>query len=60
MPNPSTAAIAIAIPPIVGVGSLCQRSARGGTTAPRAGAVRRTTAQSATDASSETRNASER
>src|SRR5437667_7540889 len=58
--NPRTAAIAIPTPPIVGVGSLCHRSARGGTTAPTDGAIRRTDAQSATDASSEITKASER
>ena len=36
--------IAIATPPIVGVGALCHRSARGGTTAPLAAARRRTMA----------------
>jgi hypothetical protein len=43
----------MAIPPIVGVGWLCQRSARGGTIAPNAGATRRTAAHSASEASSE-------
>ena len=60
MLKPSTAATAIATPPIVGVGSLCQRSARGVTTAPTPGALRRTTAHSATEASSEIANASGR
>ncbi len=36
--NPAMVAAAIAIPPIVGVGAECQRSGRGGTTAPLAGA----------------------
>ena len=40
--------IAIAIPPMVGVGALLHRSGRGGTTAPTTGAIRRTTAPIAT------------
>ena len=48
--NPAIVAAAIAIPPIVGVGARCQRSGRGGTTAPMAGAKRRTTAPSASEA----------
>src|SRR5688500_18019979 len=49
-PNPTAVAAAIAIPPIVGVGARCQRSGRGGTTAPIAGADLRTTAPKATAA----------
>src|SRR5688572_22104495 len=41
-PKPTSVADAMAIPPIVGVGALCQRSGRGGTTAPYPGARRRT------------------
>jgi hypothetical protein len=43
-------AAAIATPPIVGVGLSCHRSARGGTTAPTAGAARRTAPPNATPA----------
>ena len=46
---PASVPSAIAIPPIVGVGVLCQRSGLGGTTAPMAGAVRRTSQPAATD-----------
>src|SRR4029450_6725929 len=49
---------AMATPPIVGVGALCHRSGLGGTTAPTAGAPRRTSAHSDTDASSEISRAS--
>ncbi len=42
--EPTNVAAAIAMPPIVGVGAVCHRSARGGTTAPPAAANRRTTA----------------
>src|SRR6187455_3110292 len=42
-----TVAVTIAMPPIVGVGALCQRSGRGGTTAPKTGARRRTPAPTA-------------
>src|SRR5262245_17838379 len=48
--KPATVPSAIAIPPIVGVGVECHRSGRGGTTAPIAGAQRRTTAPSPTAA----------
>ena len=51
-------AAAMAIPPIVGVGARCQRSGRGGTTAPMVGAKRRTTAPSASDAAVAIRKAS--
>src|SRR5688500_4238368 len=50
IPSAAAVAAAIAIPPIVGVGTRCQRSGRGGTTAPIAGADRRTTAPRATAA----------
>src|SRR5688500_668799 len=50
IPNAAAVAAAIAIPPIVGVGARCQRSGRGGTTAPMAGPERRTTAPTATAA----------
>src|SRR4029077_1103236 len=55
--NDVTVAKTMAIPPIVGVGSLCHRSVRGTTMAPSAGAVRLTTAQNATQASVERTNA---
>src|SRR5262245_17494126 len=56
--NERSVARTIAIPPIVGVGALCHRSVRGTTMAPRAGAVRLTRAQNATQASVERANAS--
>src|SRR4029079_3524410 len=46
--KPAIVPIAIAIPPMVGVGALLHRSGRGGTTAPTTGAIRRTTAPIAT------------
>src|SRR5690349_16704726 len=46
--KPPSVPIAIAIPPMVGVGALLHRSGRGGTTAPTTGATRRTTAPIAT------------
>src|SRR5688572_6396938 len=46
--NPAKVPATIATPPIVGVGAECQRSGRGGTTTPLAGASRRTTAPPAT------------
>src|SRR5262245_9486840 len=46
--KPPSVPIAIAIPPMVGVGALLHRSGRGGTTAPTTGAMRRTTAPIAT------------
>ncbi len=46
--KPAIVAAAMAIPPIVGVGAVCHRSGRGGTTAPLAEAKRRTSAPPAT------------
>ena len=46
--NPVVVPMAMAMPPIVGVGAWCQRSGRGGTTAPIVGAARRTNAPPAT------------
>src|SRR4029079_18738748 len=46
--KPAIVPIAIAIPPMVGVGALLHRSGRGGTTAPTTAAIRRTTAPIAT------------
>src|SRR5687767_6707135 len=45
--KPASVPAAMAIPPIVGVGALCHRSERGGTTAPTVGAHRRTSAPAA-------------
>src|SRR5689334_25104947 len=46
--KPPSVPIAIAIPPMVGVGAVLHRSGRGGTTEPTTGATRRTTAPIAT------------
>ncbi len=55
--NPALVPIAMAMPPIVGVGAECQRSGRGGTTAPMVGARRRTSAPLARVAATATMNA---
>ena len=55
-PSAASVATAMATPPMVGVGELCQRSGRGGTTAPIAADTRRITAPSSTEAASATKN----
>ncbi len=52
MTNATSVAPAIATPPIVGVGWLCQRSGRGGTTAPIDADSQRITAPSRIEATS--------